>query len=460
MEFPLLSVGLALSLGLITGAVLMWLVGRNRQNTLHDSLVEELRSTVDDEREKCEAANLEVRALQEEVAGQKTRVAELTTLLSEHRKHAEEKLVLLNQARQELADTFKIISAESLQKNNQSFLELAKETMINLQDKAQNDLQKNRQALGEVVKPLQESLGKMDVQVKEVEKERLLAYAGLTEQVKSLAASQATLQGQTANLVQALRTPSVRGRWGEIQLKRVVELAGMLEYCDFVEQQSVDTESGRLRPDMVVHLPGKKNIVVDSKVALQAYIEALEAETEEEKTVKLAEHARQIRTHIQQLSSKSYWEQFQPSPELVVLFLPGENFFSAALQQDAELIEFGVEQRVILATPTTLIALLKAVSYGWRQEQITDHAVRISELGKDLHERIRVMTGHFLDMRKGLERTVESFNRSVGSYEGRVLVAARKFRDLDPLVKKEIPSLETIDLAPRDIRNESGEAQQ
>ncbi len=456
----MLSVGLALSLGLITGAVLMWLVGRNRQNTLHDSLVEELRSTVDDEREKCEAANLEVRALQEEVAGQKTRVAELTTLLSEHRKHAEEKLVLLNQARQELADTFKIISAESLQKNNQSFLELAKETMINLQDKAQNDLQKNRQALGEVVKPLQESLGKMDVQVKEVEKERLLAYAGLTEQVKSLAASQATLQGQTANLVQALRTPSVRGRWGEIQLKRVVELAGMLEYCDFVEQQSVDTESGRLRPDMVVHLPGKKNIVVDSKVALQAYIEALEAETEEEKTVKLAEHARQIRTHIQQLSSKSYWEQFQPSPELVVLFLPGENFFSAALQQDAELIEFGVEQRVILATPTTLIALLKAVSYGWRQEQITDHAVRISELGKDLHERIRVMTGHFLDMRKGLERTVESFNRSVGSYEGRVLVAARKFRDLDPLVKKEIPSLETIDLAPRDIRNESGEAQQ
>ncbi len=387
-------------------------------------------------------------------AVKKARIAELKTLLSEHRRHADEKLALLNQARQELADTFKIISNESLQSNNQSFLTLAKETMNGLQEKARHDLQKNRHDLDEVVKPLRESLGKIDAQVKEVEKERLQAYAGLTEQVKALAVGQIALQGQAASLVDALRTPSVRGRWGEIQLKRVVELAGMLEYCDFVEQKSVNTESGRLRPDMVIHLPGNKNIVVDSKVALKAYLEALDAETEEERTAKLAEHARQIRSHLSRLSSKSYWEQFQPSPELVVLFLPGENFFSAALQQDAGLIEFGVDKRVILATPTTLIALLKAVSYGWRQEQIADHAVRIGELGQTLHERIRVLAEHFVDMRKGLMRTVESFNKSVGSFEGRVLVTARKFRDLDPLVQKEIPPLESIDLAARNVRDE------
>ena len=393
----------------------------------------------------------QVESLQAEITHLKTAQSELKTTLEQERKASEEKLALLNEAKQTLSDAFKALSSDALKSNNQSFLELAKATLEKFHAGAELDLTARQKAIDELVKPLATSLQKVDGKIAEIEKERTSAYATLTEQVKSLASTQVQLHCETANLVKALRAPQVRGRWGEVQLKRVVEMAGMLDHCDFVTQESVTTEDGRLRPDLIVKLPGGKNVVTDAKCPLQAYLDALSAVDEEARIAHLKRHAKQVGDHISKLAAKGYWDQFRPAPEFVVLFLPGETFFSAALEQDPSLIEAGNDQRVILATPTTLIALLRAVAYGWGQELIAKNAQDISDLGRQLYDRVRVVSEYWSKVGSSLNSAVESYNQAITSVERRLLSTARRLKELGAGTEKEIEILDRIETVAKII---------
>ncbi len=433
--------GVAGFIGLLFGSLIAWLALRSRHAGANArlSLIEKELAA-----EKSTLARLQ-QAHSDLIAAR----ARLESMLESERKTSNEKIELVARAGDDLQNAFKALAAEALKSNNSSFLLIAQETLKRFQSEARGDLEAREKAVADLVGPVRDSLNKVDAQIQQMEVARGDAYGELRAQVQSLITTQKELQSQTGNLVRALRTPNVRGRWGEIQLRRVVEIAGMLSYCDFAEQETITTENGRLRPDLVVKLPGGKNVVVDAKTPLQAFLDAFETNDEDARRACLANHARQVRDHMKILSGKNYWEQFESTPEFVVMFLPGETFFSAALEQDPGLIEHGVLNKVIPASPTTLIALLKAINYGWNQEKLARNAQQISALGKELHERLRLLAGHIAAVGSGLDRAVESYNKAVGSLESRVLVSARKFAELGASVADDIPELEPIETTAR-----------
>jgi DNA recombination protein RmuC len=441
--------GTLVLLGALFGSALAWL-GLRVRSARADARLSLLEKDLT-------AARGDLTRLQEGNAKLREQAAALESILQHERKSASEKLAFVNRATEELREAFQALAAEALRSNNQSFLQLAKASLERFQSEAKGDLEARQKAVENLVAPIRESLDKVDSQIQQLEKDRSQAYGTLTEQVQSLIGTQKALQAETGNLVKALRTPSVRGRWGEIQLRRVVEIAGMQAYCDFDEQVTVSTSDGRLRPDLIVKLPGGKNVVVDAKTPLQAYLDAVETTDDELRRAKLVEHARQVRNHMNALASKSYWEQFDSTPEFVVMFLPGETFFSSALEQDPTLIEQGVSQRVIPASPTTLIALLKAVAYGWNQEKLARNAQQISVLGKELHDRLRSLSLHMDNLRKGLDRAVEAYNKAAGSMESRVMVTARKFPELGAAITDQIPEVEQIETTTRTLSLDWGE---
>ena len=449
-------------IGLLVGVAAGWFFwGRKVTSAL------EVLRTETAHRAASEAQTSRIPELQREIAqrderilglGEKLLVAEaqkqsIAATLESERREAEERVRLWEDAKKALTDAFAALSAQALNSNNQAFLDLAKQTLQTYQETAKGDLEKRQQAINELITPVRQTLERFDAKVQDIEKARVGAYEGLTAQIASLLNTQHQLQTQTGNLVQALRSPVVRGRWGEIQLRRVVEMAGMLNHCDFYEQESVETETGRLRPDLLIKLPAGRTIVVDSKAPISGYLDAMNLQSEDERRLKLSDFARLVRSHVSALSKKAYWDQFDPTPELVVMFLPGEHFFSAALEHDPALIEYGVEQKVVIATPTTLIALLRSVAYGWRQEAIADNAKEISALAAELYKRLSDMGGYWVDLGKNLAKSVEAFNKAAGSLETRVLVTARKFKDLGPASgAPDIEVLEPLDALPRQIR--------
>ncbi|HXG53097.1 MAG TPA: DNA recombination protein RmuC [candidate division Zixibacteria bacterium] len=444
------------SLGLLAGGAIAWFWASARARGAFARHAAELEGRAraaeglrDELREQIERRESELSSLRSALDEERRARTEAQTRLEAALENLQEQKKLLDEAAAKLTDTFKGLSADALRSNNQAFLDLARQTLEVVVEETRGDIGKRQEAIDALIKPLQETLKRYEEQIQAMEQSRRQAYGSLEEQLRALGTTQQQLQRETGNLVTALRTPQVRGRWGEMTLHRVVELAGMSEHCDYVEQTTVDSQTGRLRPDMVIHLPADREIVVDAKVSLDAYLDALSAPTEEERNAAMARHARQVRAHMDRLAGKSYWDQFPKAPEFVVMFIPGESFFAAAADCDRSLIEDGMARQVVLATPTTLIALLRAVAYGWRQEQIARNARAISDLGKQLYERLKTLADHFGDVGKSLEKAITSYNRAVGSMESRVFPAARRFKELGAATGDEIPVVETVDQDPR-----------
>jgi DNA recombination protein RmuC len=449
--------------GFVVGGVLAWAIAADRvrgalslrlqasEQRAHDAQVEastlqgkteELRRQVQRAAEDFEALRAQLALAREAKVKAETSLEETTVRLEEERK-------LLEEAKSRLTETFKALAGDTLSTSTEAFLKLAKETLGSILEGAKGDLGQRQEAIQGLVSPLSESLRQLEQHVRSLESAREGAYRALTEQISALSASQQQLQKETGSLITALRTPKTVGAWGQVALERAVELSGMTANCDFTREVSVTAEDGRLRPDLVVHLPGGREIVVDAKAGFDAYYEAVSAESAELRDQALKRHAANVRAHMIGLSSKEYWRQFEPTPEMVVMFIPGESFFAAAVDTDRNLMEDAWKRHVVLASPTTLVALLRAVAYGWRQEQIAQNAQAISDLGKQLYERMRTLADHLTNVGNGLERANTAYNQAVASMEARVLPAARRFKELGAATGSDIPVIEPLEVAPR-----------
>jgi len=456
-------------LGIIIGGIGAWFIASFRLQKRGAEHIAEIQSShanqitelekraggsearIEELRQQVQVRDSEIGRMRNELTAENQAKVEALTKLEAAQKSFEEQKTLIEAMKTEMTDTFNALSSAALKSSSEDFLRLASEHLGKVVADTKGRLGEHQAALDGMIKPLYETLKRYDEQIRSIEESRHKAYGSLEEQLRTLASTQENLQRETSNLVSALRKPQVRGRWGEMQLRRVAELSGMSIHCDFTEQQSMDTEKGRIRPDMVVHLPMEREIVVDSKVSLEAYLDAVSASTEDERKAKMEKHAQQVRAHMNKLASKDYWSQFKQSPEFVVLFIPGESFLSAALDSDSTLIEDGIERRVIIATPTTFIALLRAIAYGWRQEQVTKNAQEISELGRQLYERMHILVQHFDNVGSNLEKAIGSYNKAVGSMETRILPSVRKFKELGVTGADEIPVLDQIDQKARSL---------
>lgn len=464
-----MPVFLWLFIGLALGGVIGWLAAAARVRGALASRIDEAESRAgiaENNAAALEGKLTELRAqtlsaaadfdrLRLRMEGEQAARVKAETSLEETVKRLEEEKKLLDEAKTKLTDTFKALASDTLKStlssSSEEFLKLAGESFGKLLSEARGDLGQRQEAIQGLVAPLSEKLKSFDEHVREIEKNRVDAYSSLSEQIKGLSQAQMALQKETGNLSQSLKAPKVVGSWGESTLERVVELSGLSEYCDFKREVSVNTEEGRLRPDLVVYLPGDRQIVVDAKATFEAYQEAVSAETEEERRAALERHSSQVRAHMQRLAGKAYWKQFEKAPEFVVMFIPRESFYSATQAIDPTLYEDAMANRVLLATPTNLLALLRAVAFGWRQEQIARNAQEISTQGRQLYERMSTLADYILDIGKGLERATQSYNKAVGSIETRVLPAARRFKDLGATTAEEIAPLTPVETAQRQL---------
>jgi len=441
-------------LSLVIGAVATWLYFYRRYMTRGHSHAElemkaqTAQSLAQDLRGQLDKKDQVIEQLREQLSENREARVVAETKLQASEKSAAQQKELLDQAQTKFAETFSALSGDALKSNNQAFLELAQSRLETLIKESSGDLGQRQEAIKGLVQPLQDTLKRYENQIAELENNRAREYGSLDGQIKALIGAQQQLQKETGNLVTALRRPEVKGRWGEIALRRIVELAGMSQYCDFTEQVSVETDEGRLRPDLIVHMPAGRDIIIDSKVSNEAYINAIEAQDDEVRQSELARHAQQVRKHVRELSSKSYWSQFPNTPEFVVMFLPEESFFSAALLNDRDLLEDAMKAKVIPATPTTLITLLLAVAYGWKQEQVAENAKIIAVLGKELLDRFKPFMEHVNRTGGSLDQAVNSFNRMVNSLNQRVLVSVKKFQDLGIAADQELADPEQIESIP------------